>query len=241
MAGTTITLPRIRALAVGALIAMLALAPLGAALILLHGDPTLRAAVAENGPVELLTFVAFVVAAAWGAAVVRRLLAAPRRRVAAAAMALFAIGCVLVAGEEVAWGQWFLGFETPEGLRELNSQGETTLHNIEGLQGRSEGFRLLFGLGGLAGVLLGRLRPLAPVRTPLVLLPAFLAVAVLAAGELATDMVTLPVEALHDGLRAKVSSEWQELAIGGLAVAYVAAVARRRHVPSPREAWALRA
>lgn len=40
---------------------------------------------------------------------------------------LMFLGC----GEEISWGQRIFGWGTPEGLRQHNVQGETTLHNIE--------------------------------------------------------------------------------------------------------------
>jgi hypothetical protein len=49
----------------------------------------------------------------------------------------------LAAGEEISWGQRFLGISTPESIREVNTQGETNLHNIEGIQGKGD---LLFQL-----------------------------------------------------------------------------------------------
>jgi hypothetical protein len=38
----------------------------------------------------------------------------------------------VVALEEISWGQRFIGWETPDFLRELNLQGETNIHNIHG-------------------------------------------------------------------------------------------------------------
>jgi hypothetical protein len=35
------------------------------------------------------------------------------------------------AGEEISWGQRLLGIETPEELKNVNVQGEITLHNLE--------------------------------------------------------------------------------------------------------------
>jgi hypothetical protein len=34
-------------------------------------------------------------------------------------------------GEEISWGQRILGLETPEGLRDANTQGELNFHNLE--------------------------------------------------------------------------------------------------------------
>jgi hypothetical protein len=45
---------------------------------------------------------------------------------------LLTLGCLYFLGEEVSWGQHYFGWTTPEGLAELNEQGETNLHNIGG-------------------------------------------------------------------------------------------------------------
>lgn len=45
---------------------------------------------------------------------------------------LFASMLIFAAGEEVNWGQLWLGFETPEPLKEINVQGEFNVHNIGG-------------------------------------------------------------------------------------------------------------
>ena len=43
---------------------------------------------------------------------------------------LFGFLLVVAAGEEISWGQHWLGFETPEQLMKTNVQGEFNLHNI---------------------------------------------------------------------------------------------------------------
>lgn len=40
------------------------------------------------------------------------------------------LACIYFAGEEASWGQHYLGWATPEGLRGINDQQETNLHNI---------------------------------------------------------------------------------------------------------------
>ena len=42
---------------------------------------------------------------------------------------------LLVAGEEISWGQRALGLETPAALASVNVQEETNFHNIEGIHG----------------------------------------------------------------------------------------------------------
>jgi hypothetical protein len=43
---------------------------------------------------------------------------------------LWSLACIYFAGEEVSWGQWFFGWDTPEFIAGLNDQGETNLHNV---------------------------------------------------------------------------------------------------------------
>ncbi len=42
-------------------------------------------------------------------------------------------------GEEASWGQHWLGFETPEELKQINAQEETNLHNLWLLDSYAEG------------------------------------------------------------------------------------------------------
>lgn len=94
---------------------------------------------------------------------------------------LLAVLFFLMFGEEISWGQRYLGLETPEALRQLNVQEEINLHNMFGyafdhlfilffflwgvvapmLRAVSPGFRQLFRAIGLpipgAGLALGML------------------------------------------------------------------------------------
>jgi hypothetical protein len=122
--------------------------------------------------VQVLLLLAAVVAAV---GVARRLRSAGQHRIALL-WALFAVGCFVIAGEEVAWGQRILGLETPEALDEVNHQGQITVHNIRKVQ---DGVNLVFIAAGIYGcvsavVVRGRRRP--GERGPLELLtpPLFL-------------------------------------------------------------------
>lgn len=181
----------------------------------------------ENGPIELPTFAAFLVSAAWGALIGYRFWKHLRDGVAAGVCFAFAFGCFFVAGEEIAWGQWFFGFETPEAWASINLQQETTLHNLPGLQGKSEALRLVFGVGGMIGVALSCVPRFAAVAAPPMLLTWFALIAAFAGGELLTDYVVLPVELVHKGLQAKFFSEYQELVISVTALIYLSAVSGR--------------
>lgn len=141
-------------------------------LIFLRIEATRDAAkwmLAENHPVELLTFVFLMMAA--GAAISYSLRALPHQESAWEKVwvpgfyLLFGIGLFLIAMEEISWGQQFFKFETFGTFKEVNQQGEVNLHNIGSLQGNSAWFRLVFGLGGLIGVwfatkgILGKISP----------------------------------------------------------------------------------
>lgn len=44
--------------------------------------------------------------------------------------ALWLLGTFYFLGEEVSWGQWWFGWDTPEAWAEYNRQDETNLHNV---------------------------------------------------------------------------------------------------------------
>jgi hypothetical protein len=80
---------------------------------------------------------------------------------------IFALGLIFLAGEETSWGQDFYRYQTPSLFQRWNEQGDVTLHNLDGLNGRNHFLRLAFGVGGLIGLLAWkseRFRDLAPPR-----------------------------------------------------------------------------
>ena len=111
-----------------------------------HMLPHLR----ENGPLELATFFVCFIAGVLG------LLAALESRKInpwwkTTFFTLFGLGLLFVALEEIAWGQTFFGFGTPEFFESHNQQQEITLHNLGGAHGKSHYLYMVFGLGGLIG------------------------------------------------------------------------------------------
>ena len=60
----------------------------------------------------------------------------------------------LLVLEELAWGQVIFGWQTPEPLKEINAQNETTLHNIGWFQDRLDLLYFLFTLLALGLVVL---------------------------------------------------------------------------------------
>ena len=47
---------------------------------------------------------------------------------------MFAFGFLLVGMEEISWGQRILGVSTPTIIRDMNFQGEISIHNLEVLR-----------------------------------------------------------------------------------------------------------
>ena len=92
----------------------------------------------EDGPIEWATFVAFVMAAGWLAIVVRKIRPSWWFQGACFLLAAF---CLVVAGEEISWGQRVLGFKPPDVFLERNFQQELNLHNVL-MHERGLGFEL---------------------------------------------------------------------------------------------------
>lgn len=83
----------------------------------------------EDGAIENLTALCFFAA---GIAFVYLNRGGAFRSLCCAGLAVL---CVLVAGEEISWGQRILGLQTPQALREVNVQQELNFHNLQWLQG----------------------------------------------------------------------------------------------------------
>lgn len=110
---------------------------LGSAVLYRVDLPWLRRLTVEDGPVENLTSIAYIVAAglmAWGAW---------QSRQRGLFLWMHAVLFFFVAGEEISWGQRILGFGTPAALDQINVQHEFTLHNIEGARTRLLGLLVI--------------------------------------------------------------------------------------------------
>ncbi|MGB5327676.1 MAG: hypothetical protein WBO58_05590, partial [Gammaproteobacteria bacterium] len=66
-------------------------------------------------------------------------------------LVLYCLGCIYFAGEEASWGQHWFGWQTSEFFQEINTQGETNLHNTTNLLDRlPKGIvSLLIFIGGI--------------------------------------------------------------------------------------------
>lgn len=101
----------------------------------------------------------------------------------AALFAAGALAAVMIAGEEISWGQRVLGLATPDILEGVNTQGESNLHNVSGVL-RTLNFGWMVGAGLCTLLPLVALVPQAADRArawrtsyriipPLALVPAF--------------------------------------------------------------------
>jgi hypothetical protein len=202
---------------------------LGSALLLAvpRSRPLAEWLLSENRPVELLTFL-FLLWAAIGAARIAQLsIHRGEHRMTVGFYTVFAFLCFVVAMEEIAWGQQFLGFATPDFMKEINAQGELTLHNFHGHNSATELF--VFGAAGLFGVFLSRFPALRKITPPRILLSWFLAIALAGGADAFTDQTH--VERLPIYVVAWIG-EIVEMLIGMASVIYVSV--KRRELA---EAW----
>jgi hypothetical protein len=120
--------------------------------------PLYRFLVQEDGIIEWAQFACFLLASIAGAAVAFRRIRAghPWQGLLFAG---FALAMFFIAGEEIAWAQRLLGLETPEELREINTQQEITVHNIPIFQDSINIlFMLIGGFGAVAALANRRLQ-----------------------------------------------------------------------------------
>lgn len=111
----------------------------------------IHTAVSENGLIELLEFAVAALAFIFGVLTFLGL-DFKTQKLLKIWIGLGTLGCLYIAGEEISWGQWFLGWSTPEGWQGLNDQNETNLHNISSWLDQKP--RLLLEIGIVTGGLI---------------------------------------------------------------------------------------
>ena len=152
---------------------------------------------AENRPIELLTFVFLIVGGIRGVVLAWQLYRARESKMIVAFYLLFSLALLAIGAEEVAWGQWFVGFETPASLSEINTQNELTLHNLEIFNDHLEIFPLLFGIVGLISIWSARLPAWQKISSPKALLPWYLAISVVSGIDLLQDFYVIQEQLDH--------------------------------------------
>ena len=182
--------------------------------------------VREDNPVEVATFVFLFAAGVWALGLGLKGRHAEEPRWVVPFYIGIGLAFLVVGMEEIAWGQRIFGFETPEAFIERNAQRETTLHNVWMFQGKSELFRLFFGVGGFAAFAACSIPRLRAYRPDPVLLSWFVTITVLAAIDFYADLVS--VDPFVDWLFGKLS-EVVEMMVGVTALVYVAIQSRSFH------------
>src|SRR4051812_41462293 len=174
--------------------------------------------VAEDSIVEDITAIALFAAAVLGVLLARRARRAGRPALVWGFYACFALVVFLIGMEEISWGQWIFFWNSPETFKEINSQGETNLHNIGPLQGHSEWFRFAFVVAALVGLLCNRRDALREIATPSSLAGPFLVIFAYTLIDMSDDFFShVPwIVTTFSSM-----SEWTEMLIGLAAWAYV--------------------
>ena len=197
-------LRRVSVAAPHAIASVLILLMLALASALWATDPDLyHQVVQEDGPVEWMTFWAFALAGILSLVTLAReaWLAQPLRAIY---LALFTLGALAVAMEEISWGQRLIGYQPPERFLAENFQQELNLHNLADTETRKGVLTALLIGFGIVFPVAGRLPWLGPqlagwmLPVPsLALLPGFVA--------LVGFYIVYPLES---------SGEWVELGAG---------------------------
>ncbi|WP_345273128.1 hypothetical protein [Flaviramulus aquimarinus] len=178
----------------------------------------------ENSLVENLTFIAFFLSFLYSIKLVRKIKAKTHSKIYKLIIGFMAIVFFFIAMEEIAWGQQFFNFETPENFKKINAQDELTLHNINGLQGESEIFRLAFGLAGLVGLFLNKNRVLSPIAFPFMLSSYLLVIISISVFDVYDDFY--PVSS-NISIGVQRLSELIEMLIGFTALLYILLLIRK--------------
>jgi len=103
--------------------------------------------IGEDKFAETMQVVFYTTAFVLNFILVRRLWQTDQRVIASLYLITLA-GLFFLIGEELSWGQRVFGWGTPESLKAVNKQGETNLHNIEGIGAAFKWIQLLVGAYG---------------------------------------------------------------------------------------------
>lgn len=172
----------------------------------------------EGSLVEIVTFIAMILAAVQAWMLARRS-AQRESRWTVGFYSLFGFGMFVTAMEEVAWGQWIFGFDPPQAIKEINEQEELTIHNLPGLMGNSEYFRLAFAVGAATGFLLSFSRRFDSIALPRMLWSWVLVLLLFSAFDLYLDFH--PIDYHTYRTFGVYMSEVVEMLIGMTGLAYV--------------------
>jgi len=112
--------------------------------------PLARTLLSEGNVVEWIGFLGFLFGGIMGFRLSSRLRKLTEPVSVSRFYLVLAIVLVVLAGEEISWGQKVLGFTAPEFLQSINQQKETNVHNLPIIQELNEWFLIVVGLVGFA-------------------------------------------------------------------------------------------
>ena len=185
-------------------------------------EPYMRWLYRENHPVELMTFATLLIAGILGCRIAGKTWITSGTEIERPYRifyAVFGVGLLFVAMEEISWGQWFFFYDTPDAIKSINRQGEMNIHNLPALNGPFEMLRVAFGVGGLIGIAFSYLKATKPIGAPPLLVFWFIPIAVLASLDVRNYYVPYDRDSIY-GLAAK-HVELLELLIGCTALLYM--------------------
>jgi hypothetical protein len=110
--------------------------------------------IGENKPVEMLTFIFLLFGGVFGVWFSLKVYKYNGYKLVASFYMVFAVFLIIVGMEEISWGQQLLKFNTPDSWKEINVQGETTLHNLGFMQNFNDNLHFIFGFAGLISLFL---------------------------------------------------------------------------------------
>ncbi len=189
--------------------------------IMLNNEVTAALAwwiLSENKPVEILTFIFAFLSAGLGMTISWLLFSRNQPTWHIFFYIVFSLVMLFIAMEEIAWGQHFFSFETPELMRHYNAQGEFTFHNIGALQQHNEWLRLALGVSVGIGIYLNRFAYFKKIAVPTVLTGWVILIVTHSLIDIFNDHI--PIQQQFD-LTIRFLSEVFELLISMLALIYI--------------------
>ncbi len=169
----------------------------------------------EANPVELLTFVFMVAAAVMAWRLGARLWRLGHPLWISALFLLLGTGALIVALDEIAWGQVFVNM-FKDGINATGN--EPAAIDFTGLRSRTELFRFGFAVVGILGVYLDRWKSFRNLAVPAALLPWLVVIGVVSGFDVIGDIVRFGGTLQDFFVR---SSELIEMMIAMVAVLYV--------------------
>lgn len=121
------------------LLVILAIVIIGSYFVLLAGATVVDSLIREDGLIENVGTLGFLVASICFFIAFWRARQSPERYSLLKQLAFLGLAGLFffIVGEEISWGQRIFDFATPEGLKEVNTQDEFNFHNLEAIQNNS--------------------------------------------------------------------------------------------------------